>query len=104
MNRSLSGLVYPPSKRRHCGLDGSCGNTTLAQPILGYSPTQMTLVTRAVAFGGLGRSHINDSGFWIVTKHLGLSVKDGLKTWTVLTTILGVVGFLLTWGVFALVS
>ncbi len=78
----------------------------LAQPILdaGYNPTQMTLVTLAIAFGGLGLSHINDSGFWIVTKYLGLSVKDGLKTWTVLSTILGVTGFLLTWGVFALVS
>ena len=78
----------------------------LAQPILdaGYTPVQMTLVTLAIAFGGLGLSHINDSGFWIVTKYLGLSVKDGLKTWTVLSTILGVTGFLLTWGVFALVS
>ena len=78
----------------------------LAQPILdaGYNPTQMTLVTLAIAFGGLGLSHINDSGFWIVTKYLGLSVKDGLKTWTVLSTILGLTGFLLTWGVFALVS
>ncbi|MDO5676195.1 MAG: GntP family transporter [Propionibacteriaceae bacterium] len=78
----------------------------LAEPIAaaGYNPTQMTLVTLAIAFGGLGLSHINDSGFWIVTKYLGLSVKDGLKTWTVLSTIFGVVGFLLTWGVFALVS
>ncbi|NLE99087.1 MAG: GntP family transporter, partial [Propionibacterium sp.] len=58
----------------------------LAQPILdaGYNGTEMTLVTLAICFGGLGLSHINDSGFWIVTKYLGLSVKDGLKTWTVL--------------------
>lgn len=78
----------------------------LAEPIAaaGYNPTQMTLVTLAITFGGLGLSHINDSGFWIVTKYLGLSVKDGLRTWTVLTTIFGVVGFLLTWGVFAIVS
>lgn len=78
----------------------------MAQPILdaGYSPTQTVLVTLAMCFGGLGLSHINDSGFWIVTKYLGLSVKDGLKTWTVLSTVFGVVGFLLTWGVFALIS
>jgi GntP family gluconate:H+ symporter len=31
-----------------------------------------------------------------VVKLTGLSVKDGLRTWTVLTTIGGVVGFLLT--------
>ena len=69
----------------------------------GYSPMQVSLVTLAIGFGGLGLSHINDSGFWIVTKYLGLSVKDGLKTWTVLTTIFGVTGFLLTWAVFLLV-
>ncbi|MFY9263186.1 MAG: GntP family transporter [Actinomycetaceae bacterium] len=77
----------------------------MVEPIAaaGYSEMQTVLVTLAIAFGGLGLSHINDSGFWIVTKYLGLSVKDGLKTWTVLTTIVGVVGFLLTWGVFLLV-
>ncbi|HGK7519164.1 TPA: hypothetical protein ACJ56S_004868 [Klebsiella pneumoniae] len=35
--------------------------------------------------------------FWVVTRYLGLSVPDGLKTWTVLTTIMGVTGFLITW-------
>ncbi len=63
----------------------------------GYNPLQMALITLAIGFGGLGLSHINDSGFWIVTKYLGLSVADGLKTWTTLTTICGVAGFLLTW-------
>ncbi|BDY01246.1 GntP family transporter [Cutibacterium avidum] len=78
----------------------------MAQPIadVGYSSTQVALVTLAIGFGGLGLSHINDSGFWIVTKYLGLSVKDGLRTWTVLSTIFSLTGFLLTWGVFALVS
>lgn len=78
----------------------------LAQPVIdaGYTDIQITLVTLAIAFGGLGLSHINDSGFWIVTKYLGLSVKDGLKSWTVLSTIFGFTGFLITWGVFALVS
>ncbi len=66
----------------------------------GYSPVEVALITLAIGFGGLGLSHINDSGFWIVTKYLGLSVGDGLKTWTVLTTICGVAGFLLTWLIF----
>ncbi|HKX66606.1 MAG TPA: GntP family transporter [Intrasporangium sp.] len=69
----------------------------------GYTQLQVVLITLAIGFGGLGLSHINDSGFWIVTKYLGLSVADGLKTWTVLTTICGVAGFALTWLVFALV-
>lgn len=78
----------------------------LAEPIAaaGYSDLQIVLVTLAIGFGGLGLSHINDSGFWIVTKYLGLSVKDGLKTWTVISTIFGVIGFLITSAIFLLVS
>lgn len=78
----------------------------MAEPIAaaGYSPLQNVLVTLAIGFGALGLSHINDSGFWIVTKYMGLTVKDGLKTWTLLSTIFGVSGFLLTWIVFGVVS
>lgn len=77
----------------------------MSQPIAdaGYSGIQTTLVTLAIGFGALGLSHINDSGFWIVTKYMGLTVKDGLKTWTVLSTVFGLVGFLITWGVFLIV-
>ncbi|ODS60677.1 MAG: GntP family transporter [Acidovorax sp. SCN 65-108] len=62
----------------------------------GYSPLQVALLTVAIGFGSLGLSHVNDSGFWIVTRYLGLSVGDGLRTWTVLTTVLGLAGFALT--------
>lgn len=68
-----------------------------------YTSFQVVLITLAISFGGLGLSHINDSGFWIVTKYLGLSVADGLKTWTTLTTVCGLVGFLLTWLVWLMV-
>lgn len=70
----------------------------------GYSSLQAVLITLAVAFGGLGLSHINDSGFWIVTKYLGLSVADGLRTWTLLTTICGFAGFLLTAAVWLIAA
>lgn len=69
----------------------------------GYSTGQIVLITLAIAFGGFGLSHINDSGFWIVTKYLGLSVGDGLRTWTLLSLICSLVGFAtvsLLWLVF----
>lgn len=75
----------------------------LSEAVVGLNPIQCVLVTLAACFGELGASHINDSGFWIVTKYLGLSVADGLKTWTVLTTILGFTGFLITWCVWAVI-
>lgn len=75
----------------------------LSEAVMGLNPIQCVLVTLAAWLGGLGASHINDSGFWIVTKYLGLSVADGLKTWTVLTTILGFTGFLITWCVWLVI-
>ncbi|MDO4911280.1 MAG: GntP family transporter [Corynebacterium sp.] len=69
-----------------------------------YSTTQIALVTLAICFGAFTFSHINDSGFWIVTKYLGLSVKDGLKTWTVYSTVFGLIGFLASAGAFAMIS
>ncbi|MCC9595962.1 MULTISPECIES: GntP family transporter [unclassified Rubrivivax] len=82
----------------------TCG--LLAEAITGggYSPLQVALLTVAIGFGGLGLSHVNDSGFWIVTRYLGLSVADGLRSWTVLTTVLGVAGFLLTCGLWAVLA
>ena len=50
------------------------------------------LVTIAIAAGGTVVSHVNDSGFWLVGKFLGLSVGDTLRTWTVQETIIGVLG------------
>lgn len=50
------------------------------------------LVTIAIAAGGTVASHVNDSGFWLVGKFLGLSVGDTLRTWTVQETIIGVLG------------
>ncbi|AOT03155.1 GntP family transporter [Arthrobacter sp. U41] len=70
----------------------------------GYTPVQTALILVSIGFGAFGLSHINDSGFWIVTRYLGLSVADGLRTWTVLTTILGVAGFALTILVWTLVG
>ncbi len=73
----------------------------------GYSTMQIVAITLAVAFGSLGLSHVNDSGFWVVTRYLGLNVADGLRTWTVMTTVLGLSGFALVaafWGVLAAVG
>ncbi|WP_226568467.1 GntP family transporter [Mangrovibacter yixingensis] len=69
----------------------------LSQAVAELPPLQLVLVTLSTCFGALGLSHVNDAGFWVVTRYMGLSVPDGLKTWTVLTTIMGITGFLITW-------
>ncbi|AKS39581.1 gluconate transporter [Anoxybacillus gonensis] len=58
----------------------------LTGPILG-------LITIAIAAGATILSHVNDSGFWLVNRYFGLEVKDTLKSWTVMETIIAFVGF-----------
>ena len=70
----------------------------------GYTPAQIAVIVIAIGFGSLGLSHVTDAGFWVVVRYYGLTVADGLKTWTVLTTVLGVAGFLLTSVVWLLVG
>ena len=60
---------------------------------VGMSQPQLALVVAAICAGSIIASHVNDGGFWIVSRYFGLTVKDTLKTWTVLETILSVVGF-----------
>ena len=47
----------------------------------------------AIAAGATVLSHVNDSGFWLVNKYLDLSVNETLKSWTVVSTLVGTVGF-----------
>src|SRR5919205_1382355 len=61
----------------------------------GYSQPQLALIVMAISAGSIIASHVNDGGFWIVAKYFNMSVKDTLKTWTVLETILSVVGFVM---------
>lgn len=70
----------------------------------GYTPAQIAVIVIAIGFGALGLSHVTDAGFWTVIRYYGLTVTDGLKTWTVLTTILGLAGFALTYVAWILVG
>ena len=58
------------------------------------------LVVIAIAAGSTILSHVNDSGFWIVNRYFGMTEKQTLQTWTVVTTVISVVGFLLAWALF----
>jgi len=60
------------------------------------------LVTIAIASGASIASHVNDSGFWLVGKFLGLSVSETLKTWTVQETLIGVLGLIFVVGIAAI--
>ena len=50
----------------------------------------------AVGAGSLFFSHVNDAGFWLVKEYFGMTVGQTIKTWSVMETIISVVGLLLT--------
>jgi gluconate:H+ symporter, GntP family len=57
------------------------------------SPT-VALLALAVGAGSLFFSHVNDAGFWLVKEYFGMSVGQTIKSWSVMETIISVVGLL----------
>ena len=72
----------------------SAGLIAPAVKIANYSPPLVAAITIAIACGATVLSHVNDSGFWLVGKYFGMNEQQTLKSWTVLETILGLVGFI----------
>lgn len=66
----------------------------IALPLLGGSGASPELMVLAIGSGSLMLSHVNDGGFWLFKEYFNLSVKDTLKTWTVMETTVGVMGLL----------
>ncbi|WP_304503432.1 GntT/GntP/DsdX family permease [Agrilactobacillus composti] len=46
----------------------------------------------AIGAGSITFSHVNDAGFWIYKEYYNLSIGQTIKTWSVITTIVSVVG------------
>jgi GntP family gluconate:H+ symporter len=57
------------------------------------SPTHAALLALAIGAGSLFLSHVNDAGFWLVKELFGLTVGQTFKTWSVMETLISVVGF-----------
>lgn len=60
--------------------------------IADLSQIQLATITIAVAAGATAFSHVNDSGFWLSKSLFEVDEKTNLKTWTVMETIIGIVG------------
>ncbi|MFF0491013.1 GntP family permease [Nocardia sp. NPDC004068] len=98
-----------------CGLRIAQGSATVAivttggivAPLLpghDYSQVSLALIAMAIAAGSIILSHVNDGGFWIISKFFNMTVKQTLMTWSVLETILSVVSFAVAAVLFAVVS
>jgi Gnt-I system high-affinity gluconate transporter len=93
---SISGFI------RICvGSATVAGLTTagIVAPLIGQTGVDPNLMVLATGAGSLMFSHVNDAGFWLFKEYFNLSIKDTLRTWTVMETIVSVVGLA---GVFIL--
>ena len=66
----------------------------LILPILSASGTNPNLMALSIGAGSMVLSHVNDAGFWLYKEYFGVSIKDSLRSWTIMETILAVVGLL----------
>ncbi|HJA27010.1 MAG TPA: gluconate:H+ symporter [Candidatus Limosilactobacillus intestinigallinarum] len=73
------------------GLVASLAAGTTADPVL---------MVLAVGAGSTFGDHVNGAGFWMVKEYFGLSLKEALATWSVLTCVTSMIGL----GVVLLIS
>jgi H+/gluconate symporter-like permease len=71
----------------------------IVQPLIGPMQVNPELMVLSIGAGSLMCSHVNDTGFWIFKEYFGLSIKDTFKTWSIMETIVGIMGL---FGVLAL--
>jgi Gnt-I system low-affinity gluconate transporter len=56
------------------------------------SDPQRALIVLSISSGATLLSHVNDSGFWLVGKYLGMNEKQTLQSWTVMESIIAFCG------------
>ncbi|MFT5167069.1 MAG: Gnt-I system high-affinity gluconate transporter [Saprospiraceae bacterium] len=66
----------------------------IVAPLIALTGADPALMVLATGAGSLMFSHINDTGFWLFKEYFNMSVKDTLKTWSVMEIIVSVTGLL----------
>jgi gluconate:H+ symporter, GntP family len=55
---------------------------------------EVALLALAVGAGSLFFSHVNDAGFWLVKEYFGMTVGQTIRSWSVMETVISVVGLI----------
>ncbi|TFD28142.1 GntP family permease [Cryobacterium lyxosi] len=80
----------------------------LLQPVVmgnpAFNPVELAAIVLALAAGSVFAGHVNDSGFWLVSRFFGMDTKTTLKTWTVGQALVGIVGFTIAAAIYLLAS
>jgi Gnt-I system high-affinity gluconate transporter len=63
-------------------------------PLLDQPGVNPNLMVLAVGAGSLMFSHVNDSGFWLFKEYFNLSIKDTIRSWSLMETIVAIAGII----------
>ncbi|WP_341952665.1 GntP family permease [Salinibacterium sp. TMP30] len=76
----------------------------LVQPVVladsSLNPVELAAIVLALAAGSVFAGHVNDSGFWLVSRFFGMDTQTTLRTWTVGQALIGVMGFAIAFVIF----
>ncbi len=82
---TAAGITYP-----------LLSETINGEAVLLFSQPQLAVLVIAIASGATVFSHVNDSGFWLVKQYLGLTEKETFRSWTVMTTLIALIGLVVS--------
>ena len=63
-------------------------------PLMAHFYVQPALMVLAIGSGSLMFSHVNDPGFWMFKEYFNISLKDTFKSWSLMETIVSIVGLI----------
>jgi Gnt-I system high-affinity gluconate transporter len=63
-------------------------------PVVSQANVDPNLMVLSIGAGSLMFSHVNDSGFWMFKEYFNLSIKDTIRSWSVMETIVAIVGLI----------
>jgi len=66
----------------------------IIMPLMASTDVNPNLMVLAIGAGSLMFSHVNDGGFWLFKEYFNLSIKDTLRSWSLMETIVAIVGII----------
>jgi Gnt-I system high-affinity gluconate transporter len=63
-------------------------------PLISATGVKPELMVLAIGSGSLMLGHVNDGGFWLFKEYFNLSIKDTLRSWTIMETSIGITGLI----------
>jgi Gnt-I system high-affinity gluconate transporter len=61
-------------------------------PLVAAGDVNANLMVLSIGAGSLMFSHVNDTGFWLFKEYFNLTVKETLRSWSLMETIVSITG------------